>query len=49
MNYFKFLCFFWAAIGIVSRIAMVVMGKKWNTWETEKAYAKKKTYLGLFS
>ncbi len=42
MNYFKFLCFFWAVIGIVSRIAMVVMGKKWNTWETEKAYAEKR-------
>lgn len=40
MNYFSFLCFFWALIGIVSRISMFVMKNKWNTWELNKVYSE---------
>jgi hypothetical protein len=42
MNYFSVLCFVWAAVGIVSRIMMAVMGRRWSTWETEKAYTKER-------
>ncbi|WP_113672085.1 hypothetical protein [Vallitalea guaymasensis] len=43
MLYFKIMCFLWAAIGIISRIAMAVMKDNWNKWETTKAYKEKKT------
>lgn len=42
MNFFAILCFFWAAIGIGSRIAMAVMGRRWKDWELGKAYTEKK-------
>lgn len=42
MLYFKIMCFLWAAIGIISRIAMAVMKDNWNKWETTKAYKEKK-------
>lgn len=42
LNYFQLLCFFWAALGILSRIAMVVMGDRWRTWELSKVYTKAK-------
>lgn len=42
INYFQFVCFLWAAIGIVSRIAMFAMGEKWAKWELESAYKSKK-------
>ncbi len=41
-NYFKVICFLWAALGIGSRIAMGMMGEKWSKWELGKAYASKK-------
>ena len=41
-NYFQVVCFLWAAIGIVSRIAMAVMGEKWAKWELKSAYGSKK-------
>lgn len=40
--YFSILCYFWAAIAIISRIAMFVMKDNWDKWETEKAYSEKK-------
>lgn len=43
INYFQVICFLWAAIGIVSRIAMAVMGDRWAKWELESAYGVKKT------
>ncbi len=42
MNYFSIICFVWAAIGILSRIGMAVMGERWNKWEMENAYKKEK-------
>jgi hypothetical protein len=42
MNYFAGLCFFWAAIGIGSRIAMAVMGPRWREWELNSAYTADK-------
>ncbi len=42
LNYFSALCFFWAAVGIVSRIFIISLGKRWTHWELEKAYAKEK-------
>lgn len=42
MNYFKLLCFIWAAIGLVSRIIMGMMGPKWKDWELGHAYKDKK-------
>ena len=41
-NYFSYLCFIWAAVGIITRVLMVTMGDKWNNWEMEKAYASQK-------
>lgn len=38
INYFQFICFLWATIGIVSRIAMTIMGEKWSEWELKNAY-----------
>lgn len=41
-NYFSYLCFAWAAVGIITRVLMVTMGDRWNKWEMEKAYASHK-------
>ncbi|MBV1759027.1 MAG: hypothetical protein KMY55_14455 [Dethiosulfatibacter sp.] len=41
-NYFSYLCFIWAAVGIITRVLMVTMGDRWNKWEMEKAYASQK-------
>lgn len=38
MLFFKIVCFIWAAIGIVSRIAMAIMKEKWAIWEENSAY-----------
>lgn len=52
MNYFKILCFLWAFIGIVSRVAMHIMGERWKEWEMDKAYKAIKPWyinaLGIF-
>lgn len=42
MLFFKIICFVWAAIGIVSRIAMAVMKEKWAVWEENQAYKEKR-------
>jgi len=51
-TYFKFLAFFWAAIVIISRIAMAVMGSKWKKWEMSGFYSEKKPFyinlIGIF-
>ena len=36
------ICYGWAAIGIGSRIAMALMGSRWDEWETEHAYAERR-------
>lgn len=41
-NYFSYLCFIWAIVGIVTRILMTVYGESWNRWEMERAYKKEK-------
>ncbi|WP_422485691.1 hypothetical protein [Gudongella sp. DL1XJH-153] len=41
-NYFSYLCFVWAAVGIITRILMITLGDKWNKWEMEHAYSEKK-------
>lgn len=52
MNYFSILCFFWAAIGLVSRFFILRMGEKWNNWELDSAYTESKprwvNLLGVF-
>lgn len=55
LNYFSYLCFFWAFIGIVTRILMTVYGKRWNEWEMNNAYKEEKpkwiyliSILGIF-
>jgi hypothetical protein len=45
LNFFQFVCFFWAFVGIISRIAMVIMGKKWKEWELKKVYKDKKPFI----
>jgi hypothetical protein len=40
MLYFRVLCFLWAAVGIGSRIAMAMMGKRWAEWEETQAYSE---------
>lgn len=48
MNYFKAICFVWAAIGIGSRVIMGIMGEKWKDWELNSAYkADKNNILNL--
>jgi hypothetical protein len=51
LNYFSVLCFVWAFIGIVSRIAMGKMGKNWAEWEMNKVYKEDKplfiTLIGI--
>lgn len=42
MNYFALLCFFWAGLGIISRVAMAIMGKRWKEWELKNAYSEKR-------
>jgi dolichol kinase len=42
INYFSFLCFVWAAVGIASRLLMIHLGDRWSKWELEKAYSQKK-------
>ena len=42
VHYFAGLCFFWAAIGIGSRVAMAVMGERWAQWELNSAYTARK-------
>lgn len=37
-NYFQIVCFLWAALGIGSRLAMAIMGKRWKEWELNSAY-----------
>ena len=41
-NYFSYLCFVWAIIGIVTRILMMVYGDRWSKWEMNHAYKKEK-------
>ena len=51
MNYFSIICFVWAAIGIISRIIMGVMGERWKEWELNSAYKEEKpkiiTVIGI--
>ena len=51
LNYFSVLCFVWAAIGIISRIAMGKMGRNWAEWEMNKVYKEDKptfiTFIGI--
>ncbi|MFO8022970.1 MAG: hypothetical protein R6U65_10925 [Perlabentimonas sp.] len=42
LNYFELLCYFWAFIGIISRILIISLGNKWNKWELKSAYSEKK-------
>lgn len=42
LSYFELLCFFWAAIGISSRLLMGLLGSRWKTWEINQAYAVKR-------
>lgn len=37
-NYFQFIYFLWAAIGIGSRIIMLFMKQRWKEWELNSAY-----------
>jgi len=52
MNYFSILCFFWAAIGLVSRFFILRLGERWNNWELDSAYTESKPrwvyLLGVF-
>ena len=41
-NYFSYLCFIWAIIGITTRILMAVYGERWNKWEMDQAYKEVK-------
>jgi len=42
MNYFKLLCFTWAAAGIITRILIMFLGVSWREWELGKAYSEHK-------
>ena len=41
-SYFRYLCYGWAAVGILTRILMVGLGDKWNKWEMTNAYKENK-------
>lgn len=41
-NYFSYLCFIWAIVGIVTRILMTAYGERWNKWEMDHAYKEEK-------
>jgi len=36
------MCFLWAGIGIVSRVAMAIMGEQWAVWEESQAYKEER-------
>jgi len=40
--YFRYLCYGWAAVGIITRILMLGFGDKWNEWEMKNAYKEEK-------
>ncbi len=42
LNYFQWLCFFWAFVGLGSRLVMWLLGPKWKTWEIQKAYSQRR-------
>ncbi len=42
INYFVIICFTWALIGILTRIIILISGKRWNKWEENKVYSQKK-------
>jgi len=41
-NYFSYLCFTWAIVGIVTRILMIVYGDHWDKWEMNRVYKQEK-------
>ncbi len=53
INYFVIICFVWALIGILTRIIIFSLGKKWNEWEENKAYSDQKPiwlhYVSIFA
>ncbi len=36
-------------VGIITRILMIGLGERWNRWELQRAYAKKKAKVDLWS
>ncbi|WKN41234.1 hypothetical protein [Tunicatimonas pelagia] len=42
LNYFAVICFAWAVIGIITRIIIAYLGRRWNEWEEHEAYTQKK-------
>lgn len=52
LNYFAVISFFWAFIGIFTRIIIFTLGKRWNDWEENVAYTDEKpkwlTFVHIF-
>lgn len=44
MLFFKITCFIWAAIAILSRVAMAIMKEKWSVWEENNVYKEKRPW-----
>ena len=42
LNYFAVISFFWAFIGLSSRVMIFILGKRWNDWEENVAYTDEK-------
>jgi len=42
LNYFQLLCLLWALLGMGSCLLMGLLGRRWNNWELEKAYGRRK-------
>ncbi len=53
INYFAVICFVWALVGILTRIIILILGKKWNKWEENKVYSDRKPiwlyFVGVFA
>lgn len=41
-NFFQVTAFFWAAVALTSRSAMLVMGERWKDWEMKGFYKEKR-------
>lgn len=47
-NYFAFISFYWAVIGIFTRLIIIRLGKRWNDWEENVAYTDEKPRWLIF-
>ena len=49
LNFFNITCFAYAFLALLTRVIMVFYREKWNKWELNKAYTKKKPLFPLLT